>query len=115
MKDDRVYLAHIKECIGWIEQYVAEGGKETFLHDRKTQSAVLRELQTLAESSQKLSQTLKDSHQEVSWRGLAGFRNVLAHDYLGVNLERVWEVIERDLPVLRKAIDSLRRGLPDGE
>ncbi|MBI4828944.1 MAG: DUF86 domain-containing protein [Nitrospinae bacterium] len=110
MKEDRVYLDHISECLGWIARHIAEGGREAFLNDRKTQSAVLRELQTLAESSQRLSQPLKDNHPEVPWRGLAGFRNVLAHDYLGINLGRVWEVVERDLPVLRAAIEKLRQG-----
>jgi len=86
MKDDRVYLDHVLECIQWIVVYTAEG-REAFLSDRKTQSAVLRELQTLAESAQRLSPALKNSHPEVFWQGIAGFRNVLVHDYLGLKLE----------------------------
>ncbi len=100
MKDDRVYLRHILECTNAIQRYVASG-RETFMGDRKTQKATLRELQELAESTQRLSARLRERHQEVPWAAIAGFRNVLVHDYLGVNLERVWSVVERDLPPLR--------------
>lgn len=110
MKDDRVYLDHILECLEWIVRHVEEG-RDAFLSDRKTQSAVLRELQTLAESTRRLSGGLKTSHPEVAWQAIAGFRNVLVHDYLGIKLERVWEVVERDLPVLRTALETMRREL----
>lgn len=106
MKDDRVYLEHIRECLDWIARFTT-GGREEFLSDRKTQSAVLRELQVMAESTQRLSDSLKEQHPEVSWQGIAGFRNVLVHDYLGIKPARVWQIIENDLPVLREAIESM--------
>ena len=106
MKEDRVYLEHIRECLDWIDRFTA-GGREEFLSDRKTQSAVLRELQVMAESTQRLPEGLKEQHPEVSWKGIAGFRNVLVHDYLGIKAERVWQIIENDLPVLRAAVQSM--------
>ncbi|MBI4830975.1 MAG: DUF86 domain-containing protein [Candidatus Lindowbacteria bacterium] len=112
MKDDRVYLDHILECLEWIHRYIGEG-REAFLADRKTQSAVLRELQTLAESTQRLSIALKKAHTEVSWQGIAGFRNVLVHDYLGIKLPRIWEIIEKDLPELRAAAENMLRELDE--
>jgi len=108
MKDDKLYLIHITECLERIEQFVTEG-KEVFVRDLKTQDAVIRNLQVLAESSQRLSETLKTAHPEVNWRGLAGFRNILVHDYLGINLQRVWEIIEGDLPALKRQMTSLRQ------
>jgi uncharacterized protein with HEPN domain len=112
VKDDRIYLDHIDECLQWIARYTADG-KEAFFSDRKTQSAVLRELQTLAESAQRLSSALKEAHPEVPWRGIAGFRNVLVHDYLGIKLDRVWEIVERDLPALRVAVKAMQREVRD--
>ena len=106
MKDDRVYLHHIRECIGHIREFTA-GGREEFLRDRKTQDAVLRNLQTLAESATRLSASLRERHPEVDWRGIAGFRNVLVHDYLGTNIERVWSIVERDLPVLSATVGAV--------
>ena len=113
MKDDWVYLLHIRECIGHIRKFTA-GGREEFLRDRKTQDAVLRNLQTLAESATRLSAPLRERHPEVNWRGIAGFRNVLVHDYLGTNLERIWTIVERDLPVLSAAIDAVVAEQPEG-
>ncbi len=110
MKDDRVYVDHILECLRWISVYTVDG-KDAFFSDRKTQSAVLRELQIMAESAQRLSSDLKHRHPEVSWQGLAGFRNVLVHDYLGIKPERVWTIVEKDLPVLRAAAEDLRKTL----
>jgi len=108
--DDRVYLIHIRECIERIEHYT-EGGAEVFFSDTRTQDAVLRNLHTLSESTQRLSQTLKASHPEVDWRGISGFRNILVHDYLGVNLVRVWEVVARHLPDLNTEIFDIMQEL----
>ena len=77
------------------------------MRDRKTQDAVLRNLQTLTESATRLSEPAKRQHPEVDWRGIAGFRNVLVHDYLGTNLERIWDVIERDVPLLEAAAEVM--------
>lgn len=88
MKDDHLYLIHIRECLERIEQYTAEG-TTAFFADTRTQDAVLRNLQVMAESTQRLSEELKAKHPAVDWRNIAGFRNVLVHDYLGVNLVRV--------------------------
>ena len=103
MKNDQIYLDHILECIGWIESFTSEG-REAFFKDRKTQSAVLRELQTLAESTQRLSDEFKGQYPDIPWQNIAGFRNVIVHDYLGIKLERVWEIVEVDLPSLKTTL-----------
>jgi len=103
MKNDRIYLDHILECIGWIESFTAEG-RDAFFKDRKTQSAVLRELQTLAESTQRLSDEFKAKYPNIPWQNVAGFRNVIVHDYLGIKLERVWEIIVVDLRMLKTSL-----------
>lgn len=82
--------------------------RDAFFSDRKTQSATLRELQTLAESAQRLSNELREAHPEVPWESIFGFRNVLVHDYLGIRLERIWEIIERDLPAFRTTLEAIR-------
>ena len=105
MKDDRVHLRHILECIAAIREYVA-AGRATFVTDRKTRKAVLRELQEMAESTQRLSDECKQRHPSVPWRDIAGFRNVLVHDYLGLNLKRIWNIVEHDVPELETQIRS---------
>jgi uncharacterized protein with HEPN domain len=106
VKDDRLYLIQAGEFIARIEEYTGEG-REAFFADIRTQDAVLRNLQTLAESTQRLSADLKAAHPEVDWRGISGLRNILVHEYLGINLVRVWEIVQRDLPVLKRQIEML--------
>ena len=106
MKDDRLYLIHIKEAIERIEEYT-EDGEHAFLEDRKTQDAVLRNLHTLAESAQRISNDLKAKHSQVDWRTLSAFRNVVVHNYLGISLDRIWEIVTNDLPVLKENIATI--------
>lgn len=110
MKDDKLYLIHIGECIDRIAEYTT-GGKDQFLRDMKTQDAVIRNLQTLGESVRCVSDATKKNHPEIEWKRIAGFRNVLVHDYLGVNIERVWEVVDKLLPDLKQKIEALKKKL----
>lgn len=112
MKDDRLYLIHILESIERVEEYTSEG-LEQFLSDKKTQDAVLRNLQILAESTQRISPELKNAHSEIDWRGISGFRNVLVHDYLGVNLITVWGIIEGPIKDLKKRMSEVLEGMPE--
>jgi uncharacterized protein with HEPN domain len=106
VKDNRLYLIHIREAIERIEEYTREG-KDAFLEDHRTQDAVLRNLHTLAESTQRISGDLKAKHSQVEWRTLSAFRNVVVHDYLGISLDRVWDIIKNDLPTLKKNITAI--------
>ena len=110
MKDDAIYLQHVQECIGRIEQYTAEG-HAAFLASALIQDGVLRNLQTLGQSVLKLSEPLKASHPEVDWKSIVGLRNVLVHDYLGVNVARVGEIVERDLPDLKAKLTKILQSL----
>ena len=73
------------------------------------QDAVLRNLQTLAESTKRISDDLKAGHPEVDWPAVAGFRNVLVHDYMGINIERIWEKVSIHLSVLRLQMEAIGR------
>jgi uncharacterized protein with HEPN domain len=110
VKDERVYLKHILRCIARIEEYTA-AGRESFFSSHLIQDGVIRNLQTLAESSQRLSEGIRVSHPAVDWKGLAGFRNVLVHDYLGVDLEYVYRAVEQDVLRLKLACESALQGL----
>jgi uncharacterized protein with HEPN domain len=109
MKDDRVYLLHILECMRRIEEDTADG-KDAFLASHTLQDAVLRNLQTMAESTQRLSETAKEGHPEIEWARVAAFRNVLVHDYLGIDVDRIWEIARRDVPELKVGILAILNG-----
>lgn len=103
MKDDRKYLLHILECIQRIEEDVS-GGRSAFDSSHLIQDAVLRNLQVIAESTKRLSDPLKATQAGFDWGGIAGFRNFLVHDYLGVDLGIVWKVVTEDVPELKLVI-----------
>ncbi|QQE64306.1 DUF86 domain-containing protein [Leptolyngbya sp. BL0902] len=106
MSRDQLYLSNIVECIGQIEQYVA-GGKEVFLRDRMVQDAVIRNFEVMGEAVKRLSMELRKVNDDVPWRQMAGFRDMLIHDYLRVDMTEVWAVVERDLPVLKPRLVEL--------
>jgi uncharacterized protein with HEPN domain len=111
MKGDALYLIHISECIERIESYVDVRDRQAFMASTLIQDAVLRNLQVLCESTQQLSESMKAAHPEIEWRQIAGLRNVLVHNYLGVDLERVWLLLSQDLPALKRVIVAMREEL----
>ena len=107
---DRVLLAHMRDCLGRISEYTHSEQKR-FEGSRLVQDAVIRNLQTLAESSQRLSGEIKATESQIPWRELAGFRNVIVHGYMGVDLGAVWLVVEKDLPSLTEAVSRMAKQL----
>jgi len=107
LESDHLLVDHMLDCIARIGEYTGNE-RERFFGTRLVQDAVLRNLQTLAESSQRLSETARAYGPGTDWRALAGFRNILVHDYLGgIDLETVWEAVAHDLPVLAAALKGI--------
>lgn len=106
MKDDKVYLQYILECIKKIEEDIV-CGRETFMNSHLYQDAVLRNLHTLTESTQRISENLKRKHPDIEWKNIAAFRNVLVHDYLGIDIDRIWQTVSQDVPKLKKSINEI--------
>lgn len=106
MKDDRVFLAHVRDAITKIQSYT-QGGREAFFGDAKTQDAVIRNLEIVGEAVKNLSADLRGQHPEVPWTRIAGMRDVLIHDYFGVRLETVWNAVEHRLPELKRYVEAL--------
>jgi uncharacterized protein with HEPN domain len=106
VKDDRVYLDHIRDAISDIQEY-ASVGRDIFMTDRMRQDAVIRKIEIIGEAVKQLSSVTKDGRPEIPWKQIAGMRDRLTHHYFGVDLGLVWRVVERDLPVLKAAVATL--------
>lgn len=103
---DLVLLEHIRERVSRIGHYTGRDSAK-FFESTLVQDAVIRNLQTVAESTQRLSEALRATEPGIPWRAIAGFRNVLVHDYFGIDLEAVWTVVEQDLPPLAAAVERM--------
>jgi uncharacterized protein with HEPN domain len=105
-KDPRVYLAHILERATRIEEYVRDG-EAAFMHDTKTQDAVIRNFEVIGEAAKRVPLEYREEHPSIPWQLMADFRDVLIHGYEGVDLGRVWITACRDLPAVRATIAAI--------
>ena len=106
-KDDTIYLRHILDAIKDIENFTKGVSEEKFGRTKLLQDAVIRNLEIIGEASKRVPKKIKDKHKDIEWKKIAGMRDVLIHDYLGVDVEIVWAVIENRLPELKKKIAKI--------
>ncbi len=112
IKDHLLYIDYILKRINQIEEFIANLTKEEFIKDVMRYDAVLYNLQTMAESTQKLPQLIKDRNNHIPWKDIAGFRNILVHNYLeGFNENVLWEIIRIQLPILKKTMLAVQQEL----
>lgn len=108
MKGDQLYLKHILDAIDKVDAYIAVG-REVFIASSHWQDAVIRQLEIIGEATKRLSKQFCSRHSDVPWRRIAGLRDVLIHDYMGVDINAVWEITQKNLPPLRLQIESILR------
>ncbi|MBI5966471.1 MAG: DUF86 domain-containing protein [Deltaproteobacteria bacterium] len=105
-KDPRVYLAQIMERIERIDQYTVKG-RDAFLADSLIQDAVIRNFEVIGEAAKQVPDEYRKQHPLIPWRMMTAFRGVLIHNYEGVSLSRVWDIIEKELPQLKTALSTI--------
>jgi uncharacterized protein with HEPN domain len=106
-RSSRLLLEDILTAIGKIQRYIANMDRVGFLADEKTVDAVVRNLEIIGEASRQLPEGFKSQHPDIPWNKMAGLRNRIVHDYIGIDQEIVWHIIQNELVALRSAIESL--------
>ena len=112
MSEDRIYLLHVRDAIADILVY-AEAGEDAFLRETMRQDAIIRKLEVIGEAVKQLSDNTRESKPDIPWRRLAGMRDRLIHQYFGVDLDLVWNVVRLELPTLLEAVDDVLSQMPD--
>ena len=109
-KDAFVYVHHMLDAIKAVETYIKGMGREGFLKNKMAQDAVMRNLEIMGEAAKRVPKALRDAHSLVEWKKIAGMRDILIHEYLGVDQEKVWLVIENRLPILKIELAKILKG-----
>lgn len=105
-KDPRVYLAQILERAERILSFTHEG-RDAFFRSHLIQDAVIRNFEIIGEAAKRVPEEFRQLHPSIPWKGLTGLRDVLIHQYDGVNLAEVWRIVEKELPELRRTISTV--------
>jgi uncharacterized protein with HEPN domain len=103
-RDYKVYLEDIVEAIRKIRFFTTDLSLKTFSSDVKTFDAVIRNLEIIGEATKRVPEEIRLRYPDVEWKRIAGLRDILAHEYFGVDTEIIWDIIQNKLPVLEKQI-----------
>ena len=108
-KSYRLYLDDIFACINRIEKYTGDLSYEEFIKNELVADAVIRNLEIIGEASKNLPIEIKRKHENIEWNKIIGFRNILIHEYSGVNFKIIWDVIKNKIPMLKETINRINQ------
>ncbi|RVU40409.1 DUF86 domain-containing protein [Lujinxingia sediminis] len=106
-KDHRLYIRHIREEAEYLLHTCTALSYDAFLHDETLKRAVVRSLEIIGEATKKLPRDFRYKHDTIPWAQMAGMRDVLIHDYFGVDYAIVWDVVENRIPELLRELESI--------
>ena len=110
-KDDLAFIEHILDSINAVKEFSRNLSKEGLVSNRLRQSAIVREIEIIGEAVKNISEDLKRKHLETEWKDIAGTRDKMIHHYFGVDLNIVWDIMKRDIPVLERQIKKIKEEL----
>lgn len=110
-KDTKIFLEHNLESINLIEENMQDKTKTEFLETKQLQDAVIRRIEIIGEAVKNIPDDIKEKYKDIPWRNIMGMRDILIHQYFGVDLELTWEVINNNIPELKKQISSVKKKL----
>jgi len=110
-KDPMTYIDHILECIDLIEKYTKDCTKQSFMNNVQLQDSIIRRIEIIGEAVKNIPNEIKNKYLEIPWREIAGMRDILTHEYFGIDLELTWETVKKDIPRLKKNLLKIKKEL----
>ena len=106
-RSQKSFVKDILESIKRVELYVGDMSKDDFRQNDAMQDAAVRRIEIIGEAAKNIAADFKKEHKEIPWKDICGMRDVLTHDYFGLDFDRIWQTIKKDLPPLKKNIVAL--------
>ena len=106
-KDPQIFIDHILECIELVEDYLNGKSIEDFMGSSQLQDAVIRRIEIIGEATKNLPQDFKNRHPDIPWKEMAGMRDIIVHEYFGVDLKLTWRVATEDIKGLKAQLEEL--------
>ena len=110
-KDPKVNIVFILECVELVEEYLKDITEAEFMNSTKLQDAIIRRIELIGEAVKNISQSIKENYSEVPWKRISGMRDILVHDYLGIDLNTTWQIAQNEIPELRRMMLKIKRDL----
>lgn len=110
MRDYKLYLDDILEAAKRIEKYAKGATLKKLKKDTLVLDAIVRNLEIIGEAAKNIPNRIREKHPEVEWKKVAGLRDILAHEYFGIDLEVVWDIVKNKLPILKTQVNRILKG-----